>query len=60
MKTYGVFEGKTLYFCGGGRGWLYFNPGWLSLVKIYFCRWLTFSKMQFFGYPSFKWDLVGC
>ena len=22
----GVFEGKALYFCGGGGGWLFFNP----------------------------------
>ena len=22
----GVFEGKVLYFCGGGGGWLFFNP----------------------------------
>ena len=21
-----VFEGKALYFCGAGGGWLFFNP----------------------------------
>ena len=26
MKTYGVFEGKALDFCGGGGGWLFFSP----------------------------------
>ena len=32
MKKYGVFEGKALYFCGVGGGWLYFSPvgGYLS------------------------------
>ena len=26
MKNMGVFEGEALYFCGGGGGWLFFNP----------------------------------
>ena len=25
-KCGGVFEGKALYFCGVGGGWLFFNP----------------------------------
>ena len=29
-------------------------------MKIKSCRWLSFSKMQFCGYPSFKWDLADC
>ena len=29
-------------------------------MKMKSCRWLSFSKMQFYGYPLFKWDLVGC
>ena len=34
-KNLGVFEGKALYFCGVGGGWLFFNPvGWSSLVKM--------------------------
>ena len=31
-----------------------------SGLKMYFCRWLSFLKMQFCGYPSFRWDLMGC
>ena len=59
------FEGKALYFYGGWRGCFFFfvfffNPvgGWLLSKCIIFCRWWSFSKMQFCGYPLFKWDLL--
>ena len=58
----GVFEGKALYFVGVMGLVIFQSSGWLSLVKMYYCRWLSFSKhaVQFCGYASLKWDLVGC
>ena len=34
----GVFEGKALYFCVGGGGWLFFNPvgGCFSIQSLFF------------------------
>ena len=64
------FEAKHYILCGGG-GWRgccccflfffqFFNPvgGWLLWKCIIFCRSWSFSKIQFCGYPLFKWDLL--
>ena len=63
----GLWRQSTIFLLGGGgeewRGCCCcccFNPvgGWLLWKCIIFCRWWSFSKMQFCGYPLFKWDLL--
>ena len=47
----GVFEGKALYFCRGG-GDCCFSVQWVVVC----CE--NVSKMQFCGYPLFKYLVV--
>ena len=61
----GAWKAKHYLFVGdGGAVVLFvvvlFNPlgGWLLWKCIIFCRCWSFSKMQFCGYPLFKWDLL--
>ena len=49
-KNLGVFEGKTLYFCGGGGDWLSFNP-------VVGCLMLKCNSVG--GCPSQKCSSVG-
>ena len=44
-----VFEGKALYFCGGGGCWLFCNPG-----VVVFCENVIFLG----GYSSHKCSSV--
>ena len=53
----GVFEDKALYFCRGGGGWLFSIQLGVENVIL---QVVVLLKMQFCGYPLFKWDLVGC
>ena len=32
----------------------------MMFVKMQSCSWMSFSKMQFCGYPSIQWNFVGC
>ena len=51
MKKSGVFEGKGLYFCGGGGGWLFFSP--VSGCLLWKCNPVG-------GCPSQKCSSRGC
>ena len=39
---------------------VYFSDMFMSKSPVVKYSPLSFSKIQFCGYPSFKWDLVGC
>ena len=59
----GGLKAKYYIFVGGGGAVffsLFSNPvgGWLLWKFIIFCRWWSFSKVQFCGYLLFKWDLL--
>ena len=49
-----------LFGRGGEAELLFFNPvgGWLLWKCIIFCRWWSSSKMQFCGYPLYKWEVL--
>ena len=59
-KNYGgLWRQSTIFLWEWWELVVFQSSGWLSFVTMWFCKWLS-SKIPFCGYPSFKWDLVGC